>query len=243
MPCFFSFCSFRIKINSIKTQTSRGFNVCSNYTDMHCKFNFRKNFFTSNGFPVSLVNSNIKKFLQNRFVPSPLDSPSRKFFYLSLPYFGYQSEKLRIELSKLLSKYFSSIDFHIILVNNNKIGSLFPYKDKLPISLQSSLVYKFNCTQSVSEYIGSTMRKLHTRVSEHTGKSFRTGALLTSPPHSNIRAHALSCSSPVTIDNFNILATGNNNIDVRILESLFIYKIRPDLNDSQSAFPLDIVGR
>ena len=97
--------------------------------------------------------------------------------------------------------------------------------------------------QCVSEYIGSTMHMLHTRVAEHAGRSFRTGALLSSPPHSNIRAHALSCSSPVAIDNFNILAKGNNNIDVRILESLFIYKIKPDLNDSQSAFPLNIVGR
>ena len=86
------------------------------------------------------------------------------------------------------------------------------------------------------------MRTLHTRVAEHAGRSFRTGALLTSPPHSNLRAHALSCSSPVTIDNFNILARGNNNIDVRILESLFIYKIRPDLNDRKSTFSLNIVG-
>ena len=86
------------------------------------------------------------------------------------------------------------------------------------------------------------MHMLHTRVAEHVGWSFRTGALLTYP-HSNIRAHALSCSGPVTIDNFNILARGNNNMDVKILESLFIYKIRPDLNDSQSAFPLNIVGR
>ena len=61
---------------------------------MHCEFIFLKTFFTSNGFPVSLVKSNIKKFLQNRFVPSSLDSPNRKKFYLSLPYFGYQSEKL-----------------------------------------------------------------------------------------------------------------------------------------------------
>ena len=87
------------------------------------------------------------------------------------------------------------------------------------------------------------MRTLHTRVAKHAGRSFRTGAFLTSPNHSNIRAHALSCSSPVAIDNFNILARGNNNIDVRILESIFIYEIRPDFNDSQSAFPLNIVGR
>ena len=76
------------------------------------------------------------------------------------------------------------------------------------ISSLSSLVYKFSCTQCVSEYVGSTMRTLHTRVAEHAGRSFRTGALLTSPPHSNIRAHALSCSSPVAIDNFNVLARG-----------------------------------
>ena len=97
-------------------------------------------------------------------------------------------------------------------------------------------------TEDVFQYIGSTMRTLHTRVAEHAGRSFRTEALLTSP-HSNIRAHALSCSSPVAIDNFNILARWNNNIDVRILEYLFIYKIRPDLNDSQSAFPVNIVYR
>ena len=70
---------------------------------------------------------------------------------------------------------------------------------------------------------------------------FRPGAILTS--HSNIRAHGLSCSSPVAIDNFNILARGNNNTDVRILESLFIYKTRPNLNDSQSEFPLNNIGR
>ena len=80
------------------------------------------------------------------------------------------------------------------------------------------------------------MRTLHTRVADHAG-SFRTEAILTSPPHSNIRAHALSCSSPVAIDNFNILARGNNNIDVRILESLFIYKTIPNLNNSQVPFP------
>ena len=113
---FFSFCSFRFKINSIKTQILRGLNVCSNYTHMQCEFNFLKTFFASNGFPVSLVNSNTNSNSNTN-----------------------QSEKLWIELSKLLAKYSSSIDFYIILVNNYKIGSLFPFKDKLPISLQSSL--------------------------------------------------------------------------------------------------------
>ena len=59
----------------------RDSDVNSNYTDIQRKFSFLKTFYTSNGFPVSLVNSNIKMFLQNRFLPSPLDSPSRKKFF------------------------------------------------------------------------------------------------------------------------------------------------------------------
>ena len=41
---------------------------------------------------------------------------------------------------------------------------------------------------------------LHTRVAEHAGRSFRTASLLTVPPHSNIKQHALSCGVPVSID-------------------------------------------
>ena len=43
----------------------------------------------------------------------------------------------------------------------------------------------------VSEYVGSTIRTLHTRVAEHAGRSFRTGSRLTDPPHYNIRQHSI----------------------------------------------------
>ena len=36
----------------------------------------------------------------------------------------------------------------------------------------SSLVYKFSCACCASEYVGSTIRTLHTRVAEHAGRSF-----------------------------------------------------------------------
>ena len=92
--------------------------------------------------------------------------------------------------------------------------------------MRSSLVYKFS---SVSEYVGST-----------TGRSFRTGSLLTIPSHSNIRQHALSCGVPVSIDNFNVVGNTKFSTDLRILESLFIHKLKPRLNDAQSSFPLHI---
>lgn len=85
------------------------------------------------------------------------------------------------------------------------------------------------------------MSALRNRV-EHGSRSCGTGALLTFPPHSNIRAHAFSCNIPVSLANFNILDNGNNNVDVMVLESLFLYKTRPTLNDSQNALLLYVVG-
>ena len=113
-----------------------------------------------------------------------------------------------IEKRKMANgKFFSDVDFHISLVNKFKIDLIFNFKDKRPLAMRSSLVYKFNCARCASEYVGSTIRTLHTRVAEHTGRSFRTGSLLTVPPHSNIRQHALSCVIPVPIDNFKVMVT------------------------------------
>ena len=58
--------------------------------------------------------------------------------------------------------------------------------------LKSSLEYKFSCAQCASEYVGMTARTLGTRVDEHVGVSYRTGAHLTQPPHSAIRDHIVA---------------------------------------------------
>ena len=84
---------------------------------------------------------------------------------------------MKSELSILLHKFFLDVDFHIILFNNFKIGSFFNFKDKLPFAMRSSLAYKFSCARCASEYVGSSIRTLHTRVAEHAGNSFSTGSL------------------------------------------------------------------
>ena len=82
---FFSFCSFWFKINSIKTLIACRFNVCSNYTDMNCEFNFLKTFFTSHGFPVSLVNSIKRSFNRIGLCPHhQIALLGRNFTYLCL---------------------------------------------------------------------------------------------------------------------------------------------------------------
>ena len=104
----------------------------------------------------------------------------------------------------------------------------------------ASLVYKFSCARCASEYVGSTTRTLHTRVAEHDGRSFRTGSILSVPPHSMVRPHSESCGALATLDDFHIIGSTSSAIDLRILGSLYIFKLKPVLNDSQSSYPLSI---
>ena len=55
---------------------------------------------------------------------------------------------------------------------------------------------------------------------------------------SMIRNHVQKCNSSIGLDNFNIVDRMNNLTDLRILESLYIFKFKPHINESQSAFPL-----
>ena len=191
---------------------------------------------------MDLLTVKLKKNLQKTLNKSS-NSDSKNgnsSFYISLPYFGKQSEKLKKELYQLLSKCLVHKDIRIVLVNNFKIGSFFNYKDKLPKQCQSSLVYKFSCVRCTSEYVGSTIRTLQSRVDEHCGRSSRTGLLLSKPQFSSIREHAKTCTIGISLDNFKILGKEKDKNCLRILESLHIHRNRPSLNDMKSAIPLYI---
>ena len=109
---------------------------------------------------------------------------------------------------------------------------------------RSSVVYNYTCPHCEARYVGSTLRTLHIRTSEHAGRSHRTQRPLSCPPQSSIRDHVeQSCDqfSPITVDNFNIIGSTKDKISLRILESLHILNTKPVLNDTNSAFPLNIV--
>ena len=242
---FFSFCSFNFKVNSIKTLLARAYSICSTYQNFHEELVFLRNFFKNNGYPIILFENCINKFLDKKYSDSNSDdsSPLEKQ-YISLPYFGSQSNKLKQELSSLLQKFFPNKSFHIILVNPFKIGNFFRYKETLPSSLRSCVIYNYCCPQCGSEYVGSTARTLGCRISEHKGVSYRTGARLSQPSHSAVRAHSEQCDVRIRDEHFKILDTfPSSNMVLRILESLHIFHKQPKLNDMSSAFPLYIINR
>ena len=67
---------------------------------------------------------------------------------------------IKMYRQRIVCKFFPSISFRIILVNNNKIGRFFRYKDSLPVASRSSVIYQFTCPRCGDQYVGSNRRML-----------------------------------------------------------------------------------
>ena len=238
---FFSTCPFIYKLNGISTLINRAYRVSSSFTDLNKEFSFLVDYFFRNGYPKHLVYKCIQKFIDKiSHASQKFDTVAKKEIFVSMPYFGKQSDKLKDEIVSLVGGFYGQIDLKLIFTNKNTIGSQFQFKERLPKGLLSSCIYEFRCAQCASgTYIGSTIRSLHMRIAEHRGRSFRTGKEVQSSK-SSIRDHAQACSNSITIDNFRILGQEKFETHLRILESLYILRLKPTLNETQSAHPLKI---
>ena len=157
-----------------------------------------------------------------------------------MPYFGDNSSRINKEINKLVFKYFPQLKLSIAFTNSRKINVFFKHKDSLDPLLCSSVVYKFDCGSCNASYVGSTARHLKTRIDEHRGVSHRTGVPLGRPSASSIREHWHECSHPFNKSNFTVIDHCNSPYDLRLLESIYILKQKPNLNNTESAAPLYI---
>ena len=239
---FFSFISRSLKYSAISSLLNRAFRISSSYSSLHSELEFMKRFFQNNGFPLNLVYTFIRKFLDIQYAkPSVSYDVPKLQRYFVFPYFGAGSDKMKRDLADILTKFYPYLNPRIVLMNTFSIGSLFRHKDRLPKSCQSAVVYQFCCASCGASYVGSTLRNLHSRIQQHLGKSVRTGRFLSKPDPSPIRDHSHACDTLVTSDNFSILGRSNAGLDLRILESLYIFKNKPSLNNMSSSYPLQTV--
>jgi hypothetical protein len=110
--------------------------------------------------------------------------------------------------------------------------------------MRSSLVYKFSCARCASAYVGMATRNLYTRVAEHRSRSYiRFGQLLSYPPHLAVRTHAEQCNVTLSDTDFKVLVYSSGASDLRILESLYIFKEKLSLNAAYNSYTLEIVNR
>ena len=234
---FFSFSPSIYKLNSIKTLIYRAYKISSSMTSLCKEWSFLAKLFKKNGFPTSVFFSQVRKFIYN--LQNRTEKPAtveKKQIYCVLPYFGPGSDELKSNLRMIIGRHFPFINLNVCFVNRNTIGSLFRFKEVLPMELTSSVVYKYCCSRCGSGcYVGSTIRPLYMRISEHAGLSYRTNKQLSNPEKSAILEHSKSCNSMVKVEDFKILGGEKFSLHLRMFETMHINSHRPNLNDKNSA--------
>ena len=110
-----------------------------------------------------------------------------------------------------------------ILVNGLLVRIDFP--------ICSGVVYTYKCAFCNECYTGSTTRQLQCRIAEHMGRSVRTNRPLTKSPVSAIYDHSFKSGHAISKNDFTIIDKHNNVSQLRLLESLHIFKTKPSLND------------
>ena len=235
--------SYTYKVNLIGCLFDRAFKICSSYHSLHIEIERLKKYFTQNGFPIKLIENQIRRKLDNVLNPKPkVQVANKKTIYASIPYISnFHNKQISDEVRKLVCRFYPQLDAKIIFKNSFSICSFFRSKDLVPPMVGANLVYIYSCEQCNATYIGETSHHLKTRICEHLGVSSRTGNPTINPVHSSIRDHALESHHDLKIDNFKILFR-TTPFNLRLAESIQINKLKPNLNNMQSSAPLQILS-
>lgn len=240
---FDSFIPLKFKSNLVSILIYRAFKISSNYFVMVKEFEFIKEILRKNGFPLYYIQKIINKTLNNLLVKrEKFSTVPKDIIMLKLPYLGSMSHSISKKLNKIISSNYNTVDIRLIFTSGNTISRYFRFKDRIPVSLCSSIVYQYTCGSCSASYIGKTSRNLSIRVDEHKGLSFRTKQPLNRPIQSSIREHSDSLDHPILDKDFSVLDSSNLGRDLIILESLWIWKKRPSLNDYSSSTNIELLG-
>ena len=201
---------------------------------MHREIEKLQSTLSKNAYPETFVDRIIHKFMYHKFTEHPpVHTVARKKVQIFLPYLGNTSHNLRMRLKWLFRKL-HTCELKVIFTTSYRLGNMFRFKDRLPETLKSKLVYSFKCRSCNASYIGQTSRHHKVRVSEHLGLSPRTGKKLQPSliNASKIKEHILCNLHEVNDDDFKILSTGGLSHVLEIKESIMLKKFKPTLNDN-----------
>ena len=129
----------------------------------------------------------------------------------------------------------------LIFKSSRKLSSCFMFKDKIPHSLMSGVIYTFTCPGCNSRYIGSTKRFWELRLQEHLHISALTGKPLNGLQVFAPLQHVRSCNgASISRDDFQIIGRESNPYLLQVKESIFIVTTKPKLNNNLVSVTLSL---
>ena len=232
----------KYKLNLISTLVYRIYKIASSYELLHQDLEVLKKKLMSNGFPIFFIEKCIGNVL-NKFYSAEdtrNDEKSGDNILMVLPYLGHISYSTKRKLVKLVGKFYPGVKLRIIFTRGFRLSSMFSYKDKLPLSCRSSVVYYTQCNKCGPEaaYIGKTKNTLYERFynsSGHLHPSSKNSALL---------GHLDQTGDPLCEFKFNdvkILDSAKTDFKLRFVESIILKYDKQNLNTQERSIPLNIV--
>jgi hypothetical protein len=230
------------KDSLVSTLLYRAYRICTNWEQIHVEITRIKQLMCRNVYPEQYIDKLVSAFLNRMCNPSKDSqcSEGRNPVLIVLPYLGNYTKRLEKSIKQTLRQNMPSLHYRFIYRASTRLSTIFSFKDRIPQYLSSGIVYKFTCSGCNSTYIGETIRHAKRRFHEHMGKSALTGKSLSTPIPSTINEHSRQCKTKVTYDNFTIIGRDNSEISLRIKESLFIHRDRPNLNIQGQSIKLNL---
>ncbi|CAF4078830.1 unnamed protein product, partial [Rotaria sp. Silwood2] len=177
-----SFVPHTYKVSTISSMVYRAIRICSSYDLMHEQFEFIEFIGIENGYPEGFIKAQIRKTLgryfdkingtqiyksKNKTNNDKDNSIKREQVFIDIPFFGKPTVILGKRLINLAKSINPQIHIQPIQRPSSSISKYFPTKDPIPKLLRSNIVYKLDCSNCESSYIGKTIRQTYRRLQEH----------------------------------------------------------------------------
>ena len=179
---FASLAPDKYKNNLISVLIYRAFHICPSYKNFHDEIIRIKEILSKNSFPRALTDRIIKSFLDQRFLPrAPALAEAKMALLFCIPYFGRYNLQMKTRICRLIKQCYPGISAagYFSIFKTHRV--FFPFKDRFPTLIRSSVVYQFKCPGCHALYFGKTTRRLITRCREHLGINKAGRKVIVSP--------------------------------------------------------------
>ena len=123
---FNAFSPFNYKLNLIRTLLNRAYSISSSYLNFHLEVNYFKNILMNNGYKITVIQKQIKSFLERKFNNKKVYySVPKQEIFLKMPFYGNESYIIRKKLNHLIKFYFPQVKLKVIFTTNCRIKCFF----------------------------------------------------------------------------------------------------------------------
>ena len=200
--------------------------------------------FSKNGYPSKLVDKCIFNFFNKQYEKRAIvHTVPKKELFLVLPFLGANSWKTKNELIRTFRKIVPFCNLKIVYKTTRRLSSCFTFKDKIPKSLMSGVIYRYTCAECNLSYVGCTKRFWEKRLEEHLHVSGLTGkprsGMIVFAPLQHVKSDCCAVRK-ISREDFEIIGHEKDPYLLELKESIIISTSRPKLNGNVRSVPLSL---